>query len=88
MTLFQSPFVKSPLSDHENIALRASSLKAVPPPPPEVKPLEGLARVNLLEANLTQWASYIQDLASGMRKPPKAAADCPNEDITGILHKL
>ena len=23
-----------------------------------------------------------------MRKPPKAATDCPNEDITGILHKL
>ena len=48
----------------------------------------GRSRVNLHEANLTQWASYIQDVASGMRKPPKAAIDCPIEDIMGILHKL
>ena len=76
------------MGDHENLALRASSLRAIPPPPPEFKPLDGLAGVNLHEANLTQWASYVQDVASGMRKPPKAATDCPTEDIVGILHKL
>ena len=88
MTLFESAFTKASLGDHENLALRASSLRATPPPPPEVKSLDGLARVNLHEANLTQWASHIQDVASGMRKPPKAATDCPTEDIMGILHKL
>ena len=88
ITLFESPFVDSVLSDQENNALRASSLMVVPPPPPEVQPLEGLPGVSLLEANLTQWASYVQDAPSGMKKPPQAAVGCPHEDIAGILHKL
>ena len=88
VTLFESAFAKVSLDDHENLALRASSLRAIPLPPPEATPLDGLARVNLHEANVTQWASYVQDVASGMRKPPQAAIDCPTEDIVGILHKL
>ena len=36
VTLFESPFIDSGLSERENNALRASSLLAVPPPPPEV----------------------------------------------------
>ena len=67
VTLFESPFVDSGLSERENNALRASSLVGVPPPPPEVRPLEGLQGINL---NLTQWASYMQDVTSGMQKPP------------------
>ena len=77
VTLFKAPFVASALSDSKNNALRASSLMAVPPLPPEVHPLTGLPAVNLPEANLTQWASYIQDVASGMRKLPQAASSCP-----------
>ena len=73
ITLFESPFVDSSLSERENNALRASSLLAVLPPPPEVRPLEGLQGVDLPKANLTQWASYVQDVASGMWKPPRAA---------------
>ena len=88
VTLFESPFVDSSLSEMENNALRASSLLAVPPPPPEVQPLEGLQGTNLPEANLTQWASYVQDVASGMWRPPCAAVDCPNQDIAGVLHRL
>ena len=88
ITLFESPFVDSSLSEKDNNALRASSLLAVPPPPPEVQPLEGLQGTNLPEANLTQWAYYVQDVASGMRKPPRMATDCPNQDIAGVLHRL
>ena len=88
MTLFESPFADSVLSESKNNALRASSLLAVPPPPPEVRPLEGLQGINLPEANLTQWASYTQDVALWMWKPPRVATSCPNKDITGILHKL
>ena len=88
ITFFKSPFVDSSLSEMENNALRVSSLLVVPPPPPEVQPLEGLQGNNLPEANLTQWASYVQDVASGMRRPPCAATDCPNQDIVGVLHRL
>ena len=77
VTLFESPFVDSRVSE-ENNALRASSLLVVPPPPPEVQPLEEVQGTNLLEAHLTQWASYVQDVASGMWRPPHAATDCPN----------
>ena len=88
VTLFESPFADSSLSEKENNALRASSLLVVPPPLPEVQPLEGLQGTNLPEANLTQWTSYVQDVASGMQRPPHAATDCPNQDIAGVLHRL
>ena len=88
VTLFESPFVDSGLSEMENNALRASSLLVVPPPPPDVQPLEGLQGTNLAKANLTQWASYVQDVAWGMWRPPHAAMDCPNQDIAGVLHRL
>ena len=88
ITLFESPFVDSSLSERENNALRASSLLVVPPPPPEVQPLKGLQGTNLPGANLTQWASYMQDVASGMWKPPHTATDCSNQDIAGVLHRL
>ena len=88
ITLFESLFIDSGLSERESNALRASSLLVVPPPPPEVQPLEGLQGIDLPEANLTQWASYIQDVASGMWKPPCVATGCPSKDMAGILHKL
>ena len=88
VTLFESPFVDSSLSEMENNALRVSSLLVVPPPSPDVQPLEGLQGTNLTEANLTQWASYVQDVASGMQRPTHAAMDCPNQDIAGVLHRL
>ena len=88
VTLFESPFVDSSLSEKENNSQRASSFLVVPPPPPEVQPLEGLQGTNLPKANLTQWASYVQDVASGMWRPPHAATDCPNQDIAGVLHRL
>ena len=78
----------SGLSERENNTLRLSSLMAVPPPPPQVQPLEGLQGTNLPKANLTQWASYVQDMASGMQKPPRMATECPSQDMAGVLHKL
>ena len=61
---------------------------AVPPPPPEVQPGAGLPIASLAEVNLTQWASCVQDVTSGMRKPPQAASECPQQDIVGVLDWL
>ena len=88
VTLFEAPFEASALSDHENNALRASSLMAVPPPPPGMPSLARLTTVDLTGASLTQWASYVQDIASGMRMPPEVAVNCPQEDIVGVLNRL
>ena len=88
VTLFEAPFEASVLSDHENNALWASSLRAVPPPPPGMPSLASLTTVNLTEASLTQWASYVQDITSGMRMPPEAAVNCPQEDIVRVLNRL
>ena len=88
VTLFEAPFEASVLSDHENNALQASSLMAMPPPAPEMPSLAGLTMVNLPGSNLTQWATHIQDVASGMRMPPEVAVNCPQEDIVGVLNWL
>ena len=88
VTLFEASFKASALSDHENNALRASSLMAMPAPPPGMCLLARLTTVDLTGASLTQWASYIQDVASGMRMPPEVAVNCPQEDIIGVLNRL
>ena len=88
VTLFEAPFEASVLSDHENNALRASSLMAVPPPPPGMHFLARLTTVDLTGASLTQWASYVQDIASGMRMPPEVAVNCPQKDIIEVVNRL
>ena len=88
VTLFEAPFEASVLSDRENNTLRACSLMAVPPPAPGTPSLAGLTMVDLLGSSLTQWATHIQDVTSGMRMPPEAAVNCPQEDIVGVLNWL
>ena len=61
---------------------------AVPPPAPGTPSLAGLATVDLLGSSLTQWATHIQDVTSGMRMPPEAAVNCPQQDIIGVLNWL
>ena len=78
----------SALDELENNALRAGSLMAIPPPPPGSQPLSGSTTVDLSGNSLTQWAYHIQDVASGMRLPPEAAASCPQSNIVGVLDRL
>ena len=78
----------SALSDHENDAPQAGSLFTVPPPAPGSQPLAGSMTVDLLGNSLTQWATHLQDVASGMRLPPEAAVNCPQADIVGVLNWL
>ena len=88
ITLFETPFEASVLSDCENNALQVSSLLAMPPPAPGTQSLAGLMTVDLLGSGLTQWATHIQDVTSGMRMPPEVAVNCPQEDIVGVLNRL
>ena len=88
VTLFEAPFEASVLSDRENNALQVSSLMAVPPPAPGTQSLAGLTMIDLPGSSLTQWAMHVQDIASGMRMPPEAVVNCPQEDTVGVLNQL
>ena len=78
----------SALDEHENHALRAGSLMAIPPPPPGSQPLSGSTTADLSGNNSTQWAYHVQDVTSGMRLPPEVAVSCPQSDIVGVLDRL
>ena len=78
----------SALSDCENNTLRAGSLLAVPPPAPGSQPLAGSTTVNLLGNSLTQWATHVQDVTSGMILPPEVVVNCPQADMVGVLNRL
>ena len=65
-----------------------SSLLAVPPPAPGTQPLAGFTTVDLPGSSLTQWATHVQDVTSGMIMPPEAAMNCPQEDIVAVLNWL
>ena len=88
VTLFEAPFQASVLTDRENNALRAGSLMTIPPPPPGSQPLAGSFTIDLLDINLLQWASQVQEVASHMRWPPEAAVSCPQADIVSVLDRL
>ena len=88
VTLFEAPFEASVLNDHENNTPQTSSLLAVPPPPPGSQPLAGSTTVDLLGNSLTQWATHVQDVTSGMILPPEVAVNCPQADIVGVLNPL
>ena len=60
----------------------------MPPPAPGTPSSAGLTMVNLPGSSLTQWATHIQDVTSGMRMPPEAAVNCLQEDIVGVLNQL
>ena len=60
----------------------------IPSPPPGSQPIAGSYGVDLLDNNLTQWASYMQEVTLHMRWPPEAAVSCPQSDIIGVLDRL
>ena len=88
VTLFEAPFEASVLNDRKNNALWPGSLLAVPPPPLGSQPLAGSTTVDLLGNSLTQWATHVQDVASGMILPPEAVVNCPQVDMVGVLNRL
>ena len=44
--------------------------------------------VDLLGNSLTQWATHMQDVTSGMILPPEVVVNCPQADIVGVLNWL
>ena len=61
---------------------------AIPPPSPGSQPLAGSFMIDLLDINLLQWASQVQEVTSHMRWPTEAAVSCPQADIVSVLDRL
>ena len=61
---------------------------ALPPPPPGAASLAGLTAIDLPGSSLTQWASCIQDVTTGLRLPPEVVVSCPQADIVGVLNRI
>ena len=61
---------------------------AIPPPPPGSQPLAGSFMIDLLDINLLQWASQVQEVTLHMRWPPEGAVSCPQADIVSVLDRL
>ena len=76
ISVFQAPLQElSALSLVQIHTLRACSLLAIPPPP-ERMPLQGGFLMDLLELNLSGWATLVQDVAAGLQAlPPNLGRD-------------
>ena len=68
--------------------MRTMPYRRVPPPAPGTPSLSRLMTVNLPGSSLTQWASHIQDITSGMRMSQEVAVNCPQADIVGVPNWL
>ena len=86
---FQAPFQElPPLSSQEVYVLRACSLLVIPPPPPGKAALQGGFPTDLVEINLLDWASLVQDVAAGLQALPPGLSNCLDPEVITLLQWL
>ena len=64
-----------------------SPLVIPPPPPGRVAPQGGFP-TNLVEINLLEWASLVQDVAAGLQVLPPGLSNCLDPEVITLLHLL
>ena len=84
---FWAPFQGLSLSDEEVYILGACSLLAIPPPAGRVAPQGGFP-TDLLQINLSDWASLVQDVAAGLQALPPGLSNCLDPEVLNLLHHL
>ena len=85
---FWAPFQElSSLTDHEVYILRACSLLVIPLPIGRVVPQGGFP-TDLVQINLSAWASLVQDVAAGLQALPPGLSNCLDPKILNLLHQL
>ena len=83
---FWAPFQElSPLSTQEVYVLRVCSLLIIPPPPPGRAAPQGGFPNDLIEINLSDWASLVQDVASGLQALPPGLSNCVEPQILTLF---
>ena len=86
---FRAPFQElPPLSSQEVYVLRACSLLVIPPPPPGRAAPQGGFPTNLMEINLSDWASLVQDVAAGLQALPHGLSNCLDPKVITLLQWL
>ena len=85
---FQAPFQELILSRPEIYALQACSLLVIPPPPPGSAAPQGDFPIDLVEINLSGWASLVQDVAASLQALPPGLSNCLDPEMLNLLHRL
>ena len=86
---FHAPFQElPPLSSQEVYVLQAYSLLAIPPPPPGRVAPQGGFPTDLMEINLSDWASLVQDVAAGLQVLPPRLNNCLDPEVITLLQWL
>ena len=86
---FWAPFQElPPLSSQEVYVLQASSLLVIPPPPPGRVAPQGGFPTHLMEINLSDWASLVQDVAAGLQVLPPGLSNCLDLEVITLLQRL
>ena len=58
-----------------------------PPPPGRAAPQEGFP-TDLVEINLLDWASLVQDVAAGLQALPPGLSNCLDPEVVTLLQRL
>ena len=69
-------------------ALRACSLLVIPPLPPGKAAPQGGFPADLMEINLSDWASLVQDVAAGLQALPPGLSNCLDPKVVTLLQQL
>ena len=69
-------------------ALQACSLLVIPPPPPGRVAPQGGFPTDLMEINLLDWASLVQDVAAGLQVHPPGLSNCLDPKVITLLQRL
>ena len=86
---FWAPFQElPPLSSQEVYVLQTCSLLVIPPPPPGRAAPQGGFTTNLVEINLSDWASLVQDVAAGLQALPPRLSNCLEPEVITLLQWL
>ena len=85
---FRAPFQElSPLSDQEVYILQACSLLVIPPPAGRAVPQGGFP-TNLVQIDLSDWASLVQDVAASLQALPPGLSNCLDPKVLNLLQRL
>ena len=64
------------------------SLLAIPPPPPGRAAPQGGFPTDLMQINLSNWTSLVQDVAASLQALPARLSNCLDPKILNLLHQL